>query len=249
LITPLLSRTGEARVNVTMTDNGIDVAIEGAKPELTAAIRQSVADSARAARVIRVSLDQDQIYTNVQPILMCGTVGVTPAPGVFLQAVPSAQTAMAELIVGAVGKAKAVADLFCGVGTFTFPLAAKAQVLAVDSDKLAIGALTEAVRRTQGIKPVLAKARDLMREPLSAKELEPYSAVVFDPPRAGADAQTRMIAKSKAKTVVAVSCAPSTMARDVRTLVEAGFTLESVTPIDQFVFSPHVEAVAVLRRS
>jgi 23S rRNA (uracil1939-C5)-methyltransferase len=248
LIAPLLSRSGEARVSVTLCDNGIDVAIEDAKPELTASIRQDLADAARAARVIRVSLDKEQLYSSVVPLIRFGRANVVPPPGAFLQAVPTAEVAITALIVAAVGKAKVVADLFCGVGTFTFPLAERAQVLAVDSDKAAIAALLDATRVTQGIKPIIAKARDLMREPMSAKELELCEAVIFDPPRAGADAQTQMIAKSKVKTVVAVSCAPATLARDVRTLVNAGFVLESVTPIDQFLFSPHVEALAVLRR-
>ena len=97
-------------------------------------------------------------------------------------------------------------------------------------------------------KSVYPKHRDLFQEPLSAKELEPFEAVVFDPPRAGADAQAVMIAKSKVKTVVAVSCAPGTLARDVKTLMAGGYVLDSVTPIDQFLFSPHIEAIAILRR-
>ncbi len=248
LITPLLSRSGEARITVTLADNGIDIAIEGAKPELTAELRQTLADHARGARVIRVSIDADPVYSSLQPLIRFGRIDVAIPPGVFLQAVPSAERAIAALLRTAVGKAKAVADLFCGVGTFTFPLAEGAQMLAVDTDKAAIAALTDAHRRGQGVKPIITKVRDLLREPMSAKELEPYEAVVFDPPRSGADAQAHMIAKSKAKTVVAISCAPATLARDVKTLIAGGFTLESVTPIDQFVFTPHVEALAVLRR-
>jgi 23S rRNA (uracil1939-C5)-methyltransferase len=248
LITPLLSRSGEARITVTVADNGIDIAVEGAKPELTAELRQTLADHARAARVIRVSIDTDPVYASLQPLIRFGRVDVAIPPGVFLQAVPAAERAIADLLRASIGKTKAVADLFCGVGTFSFPLAEGAQVLAVDSDKAAIAALSDAHRRGQGVKPVITKVRDLLREPMSAKELEPYEAVVFDPPRSGADAQAHMIAKSKAKTVVAISCAPATLARDVKTLIAAGFMLESVTPIDQFVFTPHVEALAVLRR-
>ena len=248
LVTPLLSRSGEARMTVTLADNGVDVVLEDTKPELTFDERATIADLSRAARIIRLTVKGEIIFATGEPQLKFGRVNVTPAPGVFLQAVPEVEARMTEIILAAVGKSKRVADLFSGLGTFSFPLAERAEVLAVDGDKASIACLTQAVRRAQGIKPVTAKVRDLFREPLSAKELESFDAVVFDPPRAGADAQARMIAKSKVPIVVAVSCAPSTLARDLKTLIAGGYVLQSITPIDQFVFSPHVEAIAILRR-
>lgn len=248
LVFPLLSRSGEARMTVTLTHNGIDVVVEDSKPELTFDDRAAITRLAGEAKILRLTVKGETIFETDRPQLRFGKALVTPQPGVFLQAVPQVEEAMTALILAAVGKAKRVADLFSGLGTFTFPLAGRAEVLAVDGDKAAIAALTDAVRHTQGIKPVTAKVRDLFREPLSAKELEPFDAVVFDPPRAGADAQARMIAKSKVPVVVAVSCAPSTLARDLRTLVDGGYVLQSVTPVDQFVFSAHIEAIAVLKR-
>jgi len=248
LVGPLLSRSGEARITVTLTHNGIDVVMEDTKPELTFDDRASITRLASAARILRLTVKGETIFETDRPQLRFGKALVTPQPGVFLQAVPQVEQAMTEVILAAVGKAKRVADLFCGLGTFSFPLADRAEVLAVDGDKAAIAALTDAVKHTQGIKPITTKVRDLFREPLSAKELEPFDAVVFDPPRAGADAQARMIAKSKVPVVVAVSCSPSTLARDLRTLIDGGYVLQSVTPIDQFVFSAHIEAIAVLRR-
>lgn len=244
----LLSRSGEARLTVTEADNGIDVAVADGKPLLTMDDRAAIPGLARAARIIRLSIGGETVFESVQPLLKFGLADVALPPGVFLQAVPAAEARMTGLIVAACGKAKRVADLFSGAGTFSFALAVRAQVLAVDSDKAAIGALQEAARRTQGIKPMTSKVRDLLLEPLSAKELEGFDAVVFDPPRAGADAQAHAVARSKVKTVIAVSCAPGTLARDVRTLIDGGYELESVTPVDQFVFSAHVEAIAVLRR-
>ena len=112
----------------------------------------------------------------------------------------------------------------------------------------AIQALQAAARRAQGLKPIETKVRDLFRMPLSAKELEGFDAVVFDPARSGAEEQASELARCKARTVVAVSCNPGTLARDVRILIDGGYALERVTPIDQFLYSHHVEAVAVLRR-
>jgi 23S rRNA (uracil1939-C5)-methyltransferase len=152
------------------------------------------------------------------------------------------------MIVAAVGKAKRVADLFCGLGAFTFPLAAKMRVASFDGDRAAIEALQAAAKHASGLKPIDASVRDLFRDPLSRTELNEFDAVVFDPPRAGAEAQSKRLAQSKVKTVVAVSCNPATLARDARHLVDGGYRVESVTPIDQFVYSAHVEIVAVFRR-
>jgi 23S rRNA (uracil1939-C5)-methyltransferase len=174
-------------------------------------------------------------------------VDVNPPPGAFVQAVGVAEAEMVRLVLAATTKAKRVADLFCGFGTFTFPLARRARVLAVDHEEVSIAALASAARRAQGLKPIETKVRDLVNMPLSAKELEGFDAVVFDPARPGAEEQAEELARSKVRTVVAVSCNPGTLARDVRALIDGGYTLERVTPIDQFLFSHHVEAVAVLR--
>jgi 23S rRNA (uracil1939-C5)-methyltransferase len=122
-------------------------------------------------------------------------------------------------------------------------------VLAVDSHAPAVAALRASAQRRQGLKPIETKIRDLFREPLSSLELKAFDAVVFDPPRAGAAAQARQLALSKVPTLVAVSCDAGTLARDVRILVDGGYAIESVTPIDQFLYAPHVEIVAVLRKA
>ncbi len=168
--------------------------------------------------------------------------------GIFVQAVEEAESEIARRVVEAVGKAKAVADLFCGIGAFSFPLASRARISAFDGNQAAITALSSAVRKASGLKPITARVRDLFRDPLSPLELNEHDAVVFDPPRAGAEAQAQRLAKSKVKTVVAVSCNPATLARDARHLVDGRYKIESVTPIDQFVYSAHVEVVAVFRR-
>ena len=144
--------------------------------------------------------------------------------------------------------AKHLADLFAGLGTFTFALARDAAVDAYEADEAALAALAEAARKTPKLKPVRGIVRDLFRSPLSVKELKAYDAVVFDPPRAGAAAQAETLAKSEVPKVVAVSCNPGTLARDLRILVDGGYRITRVTPVDQFLFSPHVEVVAHLER-
>jgi 23S rRNA (uracil1939-C5)-methyltransferase len=144
--------------------------------------------------------------------------------------------------------AKRLADLFAGIGTFTFALAAHAEVDAFEADEAAIGALAEAVRATPKLKPVRTFRRDLFRAPLSVKEVARYDAVVLDPPRAGAKAQAEALAESKVPRIVMVSCNPGTCARDLRILVDGGYRITRIVPVDQFLFSAHIELVAKLER-
>ncbi|MGI9476998.1 MAG: class I SAM-dependent RNA methyltransferase [Hyphomicrobiaceae bacterium] len=238
----------EARLHVLRADNGIDVLVSGIKKRLSASARQTLAVIAQRGDILRLTVDSDEIYQSAQPVLQIAGGDLRVPPGAFVQAVAAAETVMAAAVVKALDRAKYVADLFCGLGAFTLPLAKQARVLAVDSQPDAIAALADAVRRAQGLKPVESLRRDLFREPLSRNELKPFDAVVFDPPRAGAAAQAEALAKSKVPLAVAISCNPATLARDLRILVEGGFKLQKVTPIDQFLYGAHVEAIAILRR-
>lgn len=248
LLQQLVSRRGEARVTLLAGPAGLDVAISGIAKTLTPQLRSAIAQDATAAGVARISIDGEPVFEALQPYLDFGGVDVPLPPGVFVQAVAEAESEMVRLVLGGVGKAKRVADLFAGVGAFTFPLARRARVLAVDSDRRAIEALAAGLRRAQGIKPVTPLVRDLFREPLSPLELNEHDAVIFDPPRVGAEAQARMLARSKVRTVIAVSCNPATLARDARLLIDGGYTMGAVTPIDQFVYSAHVEVVTAFTR-
>ena len=145
-------------------------------------------------------------------------------------------------------RAKLIADLFCGVGPFALRLAAKARVIAYDSDAPAVSALQKAAQATSGLKPIKAEARDLFRRPLAPPELLDFDAVLFDPPRQGAQAQAAQLAASRVPLIIAVSCNAQTFARDARLLIDGGYRLEKVTPVDQFKYTPHVELVAVFRK-
>jgi 23S rRNA (uracil1939-C5)-methyltransferase len=169
-------------------------------------------------------------------------------PGSFLQATAEGETTLARCVLAHAEGAKAVADLFCGVGPFALRLAERTRVTAIDNDAGAIDALKKAAL-SPGLKPITAQVRDLFRRPLTAGELKPFEAVVFDPPRPGAEAQAKQLAASRVLTVIAVSCNAGTFARDARILVDGGYRLVQVTPVDQFRYSPHVEIVARFERS
>lgn len=248
LLGPVLSRRAEPRITVLDADNGLDVDICELGGRVEGEARAALAARAAAAGLVRLSLRGDTILQRAEPQVGFDGIAAMPPPGVFLQASGEAQGAMTKLVTGAAAKAKRIADLFCGAGTFALPLARVAPVLAADGDKAAITCLMRAARHASGLKPIEAKVRDLFREPLSAKELAPFDTIVFDPPHAGAKAQAEALANSGARTVIAVSCNPATLARDLRVLVDGGYAMERITPIDQFVYSADVEVVAVLRR-
>lgn len=243
-----LVQPGEARVLVTACESGLDVLMEPEGRQARPALSPALAVLAREAGVARLAWGPGILFSVAPARVALSGVGVDIPPGAFLQAVAEAEAAMARLVVEGVGKARKVADLFCGLGTFTFALARKAAVTAAESDSALLDALAAANRGTSGLKPITPLRRDLMREPLSWQELGAFDAVVFDPPRAGALAQTKALAKSKVARVVAVSCNPVSFARDARALIDGGYRLEGVTPVDQFVFSPHVEVVARFSR-
>ena len=238
-------------LHVTWTENGLDVDVTGVERRtggLSADAGRRAADAAQAAGFARVTLAGEIVYQAHRPLVRFGQAVVALPPGGFLQATHEAEQAMAELVVEAAAGASRTADLFCGSGAFAFRLAERSQVLAADVSAEAIAALNGAQGATTGLKAIMAEARDLYRRPVLAQELKGVEAVAFDPPRAGAAAQAAEIGTSGAACAIGVSCNPATFARDARILVDAGFVLERVTPIDQFLWSPHVELVGVFSR-
>ena len=253
LAAPFLEHPKSAPIlHVTLTATGLDVDVTGVERKtggLSADARLRAAEAAAAADFARVTMSGEVVYGARAPVVRLGGASVALPPGAFLQAVPGAEAAMARDIVEAVAGARQVADLFCGVGTFTFPIAEVASVHGADGAPEAVAALKAAVGTAPGLKAVTAEVRDLDRRPVLAAELKKFDAAVFDPPRAGAEAQSAELARAESlRTVVGVSCNPATFARDARILVDGGFTLARVRPVDQFLWSPHLELVGVFTR-
>jgi len=237
-------------LHVTRTETGLDVDVTGIERRsggLSADARVQAAERAAAGDFARVTLAGEIVYQARQPMVRLGPAIVALPPGGFLQAVPEAEAAMAAFAVQAIDGASRVADLFCGVGTFSFRLAQVASITAADVSAASIKALI-AASGAPGLKSITAEARDLARRPMLAAEMKRMDAVLFDPPRAGAAEQAREIAASKAPIAIGVSCDPATFARDARILVDGGFRLTKVLPVDQFLWSPHVELVGVFVR-
>ncbi|PAQ10110.1 class I SAM-dependent RNA methyltransferase [Mesorhizobium temperatum] len=239
--------TKSFRMTVTATGSGLDVAVHESG-KLGENQRRVASNFVIAQGLARLSIDGEIIIEPKKPVVMFGDIAVAVPPGAFLQATEAAEQAMADIVGRHLARAKKVADLFAGCGSFALRLAAKSEVHAVEGDAAALSALDRAFRFASGLKRVTSERRDLFRRPLTFKELNAFDGIVFDPPRAGAEDQSKQIARSDVPLVAAVSCNPVTLARDLRILIDGGYALKSVTPIDQFLWSPHVEAVALLEK-
>jgi 23S rRNA (uracil1939-C5)-methyltransferase len=234
-------------IHVTGTANGLDIDVRGSGP-LDPKRLAALAKVAASGPIARITRHGEMVTQTRAPTLRMGKARVQLPPGPFLQATELGEETLAELVRLRAGKTKTIVDLFCGLGPFALRLAETGRVTAIDSDQAAIEALTRAAQATPGVKPVAAQKRDLFRGPLSAQELSGFDAIVFDPPRQGAEGQAREIARSKCKNVIAVSCNAATFARDAAILVDGGYRLERVTPVDQFKYTAHVEMVGQFTR-
>jgi 23S rRNA (uracil1939-C5)-methyltransferase len=234
-------------IHVTATDTGLDVDLRGSGP-LPPARQSGLARLAAALRLARLTRHGELIVQHQAPAVMVGQALVALPPGAFLQATAAGEAELARLVLAHIGAARNVADLFCGIGPFALRLAERARVAAFDSDANAVAALQRAAQTTRGLKPVAANARDLFRRPLQPHELADFDAVVFDPPRQGAEAQARTLAASRVPVVIGVSCNPATFARDAGILMDGGYRLDTVAPVDQFRYSPHIELVGLFTR-
>lgn len=241
-----------ARVFVADVAEGLDVNVtpDADAKSLPAPLREKLAQAAEAMGIVRMMVGGEIVMTTTVPHLKSGKALIPLPPVAFFQASEAAEAQMTAAVRWGLDnkKIKRVVDLFAGLGPFTIAAAERAHVKAVDSDQAALAALVRAVRATPGLKPVETLRRDLYRDPLGPLELNGFDAAILDPPRAGAEAQVATLARSTVKTVVYASCNPATLARDARTLVDGGFRIERVDPIDQFVHAAHLEAVAVFKR-
>jgi 23S rRNA (uracil1939-C5)-methyltransferase len=247
LAEPLIGIGKPLDIQITATDTGLDVDVRGSGP-LPAAKISALSQIAARHRLARLTRHGELVLMRQPPSVTMGKARLILPPGSFLQATVAGEETLAALVSQHCGRAKYIADLFCGVGPFALRLAEKARLSAYDSDAGAIAALQKAATSTSGLKPIRAETRDLFRRPLVAEELRDFDAVVFDPPRQGAQAQAERLATSKVPVVIAVSCNAATFARDARILIDGGYKIEGVTPVDQFRHTPHVELVARFAR-
>lgn len=241
------TRKGALRLTVTTGPAGLDVDVGGGRP-LDRDLRPALAAEAEAADLARLAWEGEPVAFRRPPFQPMGAARVVPPPGAFLQATAEGEAALVAAVREAVGDARRVLDLFAGCGTFALPLAGAAGVHAVEGEAAMLDALAAGWRGATGLRQVTTEARDLFRRPLAGPDLAGFDAVVIDPPRAGAEAQARALAASRIARVASVSCDAATFARDARILLDGGFRLDWVQPVDQFLWSGHVEIAARFSR-
>ncbi|MEP1206605.1 MAG: methyltransferase domain-containing protein [Rhizobiaceae bacterium] len=242
----LLRGNEEIQIAINLCDNGLDLAFDLPQMPNETMIAGFVRAFAKTA-YLRASINGDVVVEKEKPLVSFGKAQVAIPSGGFLQAVADAEKAMAELVTKHLGGRKRVIDLFSGSGTFSLRLAERSRVHAVEMEGPALEALRSA-SSAEGLKSVTIEERDLHELPLTSSELKPFDGLCLDPPRAGAEAQCKLIAASNIRAVAYISCNPGSLARDAAHLVNGGYTLERLVPIDQFVFSPHIEVVALFTK-
>ena len=242
------SRVGEVAITITRSLSGMDVMVTGGKP-LDSNLNLELARITEASGFARLTWNGETVALRTAPMQRFGRALVSPPPGAFLQATLEGEAALLASIVDAIGPARKIADLFAGVGTFALALAENCEVFAYEGEAPMIAALDKGARNTQGLKRVVAQTRDLFRRPLEPDEFKGIDAVVIDPPRAGAEAQMTVLAKSDVPVIASVSCNPITFARDAKILISGGYHLDWVQVVDQFRWSHHVEMVARFSKS
>ncbi|NIZ11839.1 class I SAM-dependent RNA methyltransferase [Phaeobacter sp. HF9A] len=243
------SRKAPLAVTVTTSNMGLDVLVKNGKP-LDGPLRIELAQATERHKLSRLTWDDEPIGMEQPPMQSFGPAQVCPPPGAFLQATPEGEAALVAAVQEIVGDARRVADLFAGCGTFSLPLAQRAEVHAVEGERAMMQALEQGWRKAKGLRKVTTETRDLFRNPLLPEDLNPFGAafeaVVIDPPRAGAEAQVAELAKARVPVIAYVSCNPVSFARDAETLVAAGYRLNWVQVVDQFRWSTHTELAASL---
>jgi 23S rRNA (uracil1939-C5)-methyltransferase len=253
-LAPLAGRIlkrGELTLQCLLSDAGVDVAVKGAgrADALTLSEREALVGEVEALGLARFSIDGEPLVERSKPVLRMGKALVAPPPGAFLQPTALGEETLARLTLDALHGAQRVVDLFSGIGTFALRLGEHAEVTAAESDPVMLAALKQAADAAGGaLKQTVTLRRDLLRTPLSSLEMKKFDAAVIDPPRSGARLQTEQIARAPIRKLAYVSCDPASLARDLKILVDHGFSLTRVTPVDQFRWSPHIEVVAALER-
>jgi 23S rRNA (uracil1939-C5)-methyltransferase len=246
-LSPILHDGEKWECHVTETDTGLDLAFRSPR-KLTPALTAALAHGFAKSHIARIIFNNEIAMEQGVPMVALGGAKVVPPPHGFLQATREGEASLQDHVLSLTAKARHVADLFAGLGTFTFALARNARVHAVEQEHDALAALASAAKSTPGLKPITTEKRDLFKEPLTPSELKVFDAVLLDPPRAGAEAQAKALARSQVPRIAYVSCDANSFARDAAVLVGAGFRPGPVSPIDQFLWSGHIELVAGFER-
>lgn len=254
LMSKVMKQEGRGDIIINHPGEAPDIvfALPG-RVELSA--HEALVSFAHQYKIGRISWQEDakgtpETVMEVRPVTTSfSDVPVPLPPAPFLQPSKSGEEALVEIALSGLQGEKKILDLYAGCGSFTFALAKHAIVHAVESHEPAIKALERAAGRANMGGRITTEVRDLSRQPLMGKELAKFDAILFDPPRSGAKEQAEAIADCPVKTVIAISCNPATFGRDIAQLIEGGYQLKRLVPVDQFTWSAHIEVAAILEKT
>ena len=241
------SRRSILKISITVSKTGLDINIINGKP-LNVELKLKVAKICHEFKVARVTWNTELIAQFTTPIIKFNGIPVKIIPETFLQPTEEGEETLIKNVISSIREANNVIDLFSGCGTFSLPAAKTAKILAVDKSEVMLSTAEMAWRRSSSLKEIRCRAQDLFKEPVLKEELNLFDAAIINPPRSGAEAQTRELAKSKITRISSVSCEPKTFARDAEILIESGFELDWIQPVDQFLWSSHIELVSQFSR-
>jgi 23S rRNA (uracil1939-C5)-methyltransferase len=243
MLSELLAPAGDAELRLTATETGPDLGLRWRRPNDTETLA-ALARWASKLKIARISAHGETVVSLAAPAVKLGKARVNLPPETFLQSTKEGEAALQGFVCETLARSKKVADLFCGCGTLTFPLAEKARVHAVELETVMLETLAASAKATPGLKPITTEKRNLFKRPLTEFELNVYDGVCLDPPRAGALEQAKTLAKTKLPRIAYVSCDAESFARDARVLIDGGFKLTRIKPVDQFLWSSHIELAA-----
>ncbi len=250
-----LSRRQKMNIQINLAENGLDIILEGrGEPDLDLRMDMAAfAEDQDIARICWQDMKLKKPYHEIlcerrKPYVVFAGRQVYPPPGSFLQATRAGEENLINFVQTSLGDADRLVDIFAGCGTFTVAMIGDHGVHAVEGNGEMVAALQQSSRQMGKIRALTTEVRDLFLRPLLPHELNGFDGLIIDPPRAGAQAQIQEIAKSDIERLVMISCNPASFARDARLLVDGGFIMGDILPIDQFLYSPHLEIVVRFSR-
>ena len=227
-------------VSITLADNGIDILFKSSHL-LGPHDKKSLLELANKHNVARIHWQQDLIYQKTIPEISFAGNKIQLPFETFLQASNQSQEIMIDFVLKNAKGQKKILDLFSGIGTFSIPLSQNHKVHAFEGNASMVNILANSGY------DLIAKQRDLYKNPIKSIELENFDLIVINPPRSGASPQIENIINMKIKKpVIMISCDLNNFATDLKLLLKSGLKIKDIIAIDQFVFTKHIEFMAYL---
>ena len=244
----------EITFNVNKLDNGLDILIKIGETN-TFEDFFHLNSWCISNKIVRLSLQKNNkeiellgIFDSVSLHLEVGNVYMLPPPGGFFQATKLAEKIILQNIFSYIKNFQSlkILDLFSGSGTFSLPLLKNNHyVYSVDANELFINSLIKASKEQNLFNKLNTSIVNLMKNNLETQFIKSFDLVIVDPPRSGAKLAYNKLAEAKIPKIISISCNVDTFLSNCKILLKNDYKLISIIPIDQFLFTGHLETVAI----